>query len=192
MINRLSILALVAAAVSAAPASAQYASDVTEDLRVETRDFAQCIAAKDPVKAQKLLGLTIGSPEYRRAMTKLVKWSGCVEDPDMATFEPLLLSGALAELAIKDGVPAGLGSLVASANPADPALAMADCAVRADKAKSEALLATKWLSDDERDAAFDLSATLKPCAAKDSIRITAAQLRGLVALATLRTYGNTP
>jgi hypothetical protein len=185
MTNRLSILGLAAAAF-AMPLAAQTASDVTEDIRLETRDFARCIAAKDARKAEQLLTMSIGSPDYTRAMKIMLGQSGCVEDPDMATFEPLLLSGALAEMMLKAGVPAGLGARAAAANPGDPALAMADCALRADRTRADALLATTWLSDAERDAAFELQPALKPCLTAEPIKLTPAQLRALVALASLR------
>ncbi|MFA9201428.1 MAG: hypothetical protein ACEQR8_09650 [Cypionkella sp.] len=185
MIIRSTVLALAAAGL-AAPAGAQVASDVTEEIRLETRAFAQCIAGKSPAKARELLGKSIGSPGYTREMKILMTRSGCVADPDMATFEPLLLSGALAELALRGGEAARIAPGAAAANPGDPALAMADCAVRADRAGAEKLLAAEWLSDAERDAAFELSAALRPCAPAQPLRITPAQLRALVALALLR------
>ena len=178
--------AALAAALLAAPARAQMPQTITEQIRLETRDFAACIAEKRRDHALGLLGLSLSSPDYRIAMKRLLMRSRCVEDPDMATFEPLLLSGALAEIALKDGMPAQARAKAVAANPGDPALAMADCAVRADAAKADALLATDWLSTAELDAAHGLAPTLKPCIVDERITINAGQLRALIALAKLR------
>jgi hypothetical protein len=196
----LALLSVAGALCMAAPAYAQ--ADGGDAQAKKNRDAEKlvgelmaCMVRSERAKAVDVIRAEPGSEAEGKVFNALFDSSRmCVPRGKKINAPGISLRGALAEAlyerAFKTAGPStGAAPLEWMKQPVHQAYAIAQCAAERDPAAADALVRTKWHSDEETAAANALLPTLQACANGRQVNFDRVTLHGLVAEGLFRARG---